>query len=102
MQIAGAFEEERDVDAVGAAVARQRRVCDLFALAQGDQRAANPDAAACSCDWRRRSRLCPNWLDMVAGYCFVQMTETENRQDVSSATELAYRLLGEVASYSHQ
>ena len=43
--------------------------------------------------------MCPNWLDMVAGYCFVQMTE--NRQDVSSATELAYWRLIDAYDYTY-
>ena len=36
---------------------------------------------------------------MVAGYCFVQMTE--NRQDVSSATELAYWKLIDAYDYTY-
>ena len=36
---------------------------------------------------------------MVAGYCFVQMTE--NRQDVSSATELAYWRLIDAYDYTY-
>ena len=36
---------------------------------------------------------------MVAGYCFVQMTE--NRQNVSSATELAYWKLIDAYDYTY-
>ena len=43
--------------------------------------------------------MCPNWLDMVAGYCFVQMTE--NRRKVSSATELAYWKLIDAYDYTY-